>query len=66
MNWPNRDACALPVVAVCLQVQKESVWDAFYRLTDSKQQISSYVFDVVRASVPRMNLVGQRKRISFI
>jgi regulator of protease activity HflC (stomatin/prohibitin superfamily) len=41
---------------VLAQVRKENVYDAFYRLTDSKQQISSYIFDVVRATVPKMNL----------
>ena len=33
---------------VCVQVQKESVYDAFYKLTNPHQQISSYIFDVVR------------------
>ena len=33
------------------------MYDAFYKLTNSSKQISSYVFDVVRASVPKMNLV---------
>lgn len=28
----------------------------FYKLTNSHSQISSYVFDVVRASVPKLNL----------
>jgi hypothetical protein len=28
------------------QVQKEALWDAFYKLTDSRQQISSYIFGV--------------------
>lgn len=44
------------VVSVQYQVQKENVYDAFYKLTDSRQQISSYIFDVVRATVPKMNL----------
>lgn len=44
------------VISVQYQVRKESVYDAFYRLTDSRQQISSYVFDVVRATVPKLNL----------
>ena len=34
------------------------MYDAFYKLTNSSTQISSYVFDVVRASVPKMNLVN--------
>jgi len=44
------------VISVQYQVQREQIYDAFYRLTDSKQQISSHIFDVVRASVPKMNL----------
>ncbi|PKI63207.1 hypothetical protein CRG98_016392, partial [Punica granatum] len=30
--------------------------DAFYRLSNTKGQIQAYVFDVIRASVPRLNL----------
>lgn len=30
--------------------------DAFYRLTNTKSQIQAYVFDVIRASVPKMTL----------
>ncbi|GFH14600.1 PHB domain-containing protein, partial [Haematococcus lacustris] len=33
-----------------------NVYDAFYKLTDSRQQISSYIFDVVRATVPKLEL----------
>jgi len=44
------------VISVQYQVQKENIFDAFYKLTDSRQQISSYIFDVVRATVPKMNL----------
>lgn len=44
------------VISVQYQVQKESVYDAFYKLTNPTQQISSYIYDVVRASVPKLNL----------
>ncbi|PNW72552.1 hypothetical protein CHLRE_16g690879v5 [Chlamydomonas reinhardtii] len=44
------------VVSVQYQVQREAVYDAYYRLTDSRQQISAYVFDEVRAAVPKMSL----------
>lgn len=44
------------VVSVQYQVVKESLIDAFYKLTDSHQQITSYVFDVVRSTVPKINL----------
>lgn len=57
---PNACVCACLCAFICIceraQVQKESLYDAFYRLTDSRQQISSYVFDEVRAAVPKMNL----------
>ena len=39
-----------------MQVVKDNVYDAFYKLTDSRSQITSYVFDVVRATVPKINL----------
>lgn len=44
------------VVSVQYQAMPGSLYDAFYRLTDSSSQIRSYVFDVVRASVPNINL----------
>lgn len=44
------------VVSVQYQVQRETIYDAFYKLTDSNSQIRSYVFDVVRSTVPKMNL----------
>ena len=44
---------------------KESVYDAFYKLTDNRSQIRSYVFDVVRATVPNMFLDDVRLVIPF-
>ncbi|GMH42871.1 hypothetical protein BSKO_10790 [Bryopsis sp. KO-2023] len=44
------------VVSVQYQVLRECVYDAFYKLTDTRSQIRSYIFDVVRATVPKMNL----------
>jgi regulator of protease activity HflC (stomatin/prohibitin superfamily) len=45
-------------VAVQYQVNEdeESIKNAHYRLTNPKQQIESYVFDVVRSSVPKIEL----------
>lgn len=43
-------------VTVQYQVVQESIYDAFYRLTNAKAQITAYVFDVVRAIVPKSNL----------
>lgn len=43
-------------VAVQYRVIAESAYEAFYRLTDPRGQIQSYVFDVVRSTVPKMEL----------
>ncbi|KAH9318933.1 hypothetical protein KI387_020702, partial [Taxus chinensis] len=34
----------------------EKASDAFYKLSDTRGQLQAYVFDVVRSSVPKMNL----------
>lgn len=43
-------------VAVQFRVITEGAYDAFYRLTDPSGQIQSYVFDVVRSTVPKLEL----------
>ena len=44
------------VVAVQYYVLPDKVYDAFYKLNNANQQITSYVFDVVRAQVPKIKL----------
>ncbi len=44
------------MVAVQYNVLADKVYDAFYRLDDPVNQIKAFVFDVVRARVPRMKL----------
>lgn len=44
------------LVSVQYFVQPEKVYEAFYRLRDSSKQITSFVFDVVRARVPKIKL----------
>lgn len=50
-------------VGVQYVVGSDSVYDAFYKLTNPDEQINSYIFDVVRAEVPKMKLddVFERK-----
>jgi len=50
-------------ISVQFQVIKDKVYDAFYKLENPNDQITSYVFDVVRAEVPKMKLddVFERK-----
>jgi regulator of protease activity HflC (stomatin/prohibitin superfamily) len=44
------------VVSVQYQVLREKAYEAFYRLTNTHSQIRAYVFDVVRSTVPMMEL----------
>jgi regulator of protease activity HflC (stomatin/prohibitin superfamily) len=44
------------VVAVQYYVLEKKVYDAFYKLDNAREQIKSYVFDVVRAQVPKIKL----------
>lgn len=44
------------VVAVQYYVLPEKVYDAFYKLENATRQITSFVFDVVRAKVPKITL----------
>ena len=50
-------------VSVQFTVIKDKVYDAFYRLEYPHDQITAYVFDVVRAEVPKLKLddVFERK-----
>lgn len=43
-------------ISVQFQVIRNQVADAFYRLESPHDQITSYVFDVVRAEVPKLKL----------
>jgi regulator of protease activity HflC (stomatin/prohibitin superfamily) len=50
-------------VSVQFMVIKDNVYDAFYRLEYPHDQVTAYVFDVVRAEVPKLKLddVFERK-----
>jgi len=50
-------------VSVQFKVLQEKVYEAFYKLEYAHDQITSYVFDVVRAEVPKLKLddVFERK-----
>ncbi len=43
-------------ISVQYRVKPERIYDAFYRLSDPDAQITSYIFDVVRAQVPKLIL----------
>ncbi|MEM1122985.1 MAG: SPFH domain-containing protein [Bacteroidota bacterium] len=50
-------------VSVQYHILKDKVYDAFYKLELPEEQITSYVFDTIRAEVPKMKLdeVFERK-----
>ncbi|KAL9994830.1 putative Band 7 domain-containing protein [Helianthus debilis subsp. tardiflorus] len=44
------------VASIQYRALSEKAADAFYKLSNTKQQIKAYVFDVIRASVPKLEL----------
>jgi regulator of protease activity HflC (stomatin/prohibitin superfamily) len=43
-------------ISVQFQIQQMHVYDAFYKLQNPHEQITAFIFDVVRAEVPKMIL----------
>lgn len=43
-------------VSVQFRIPSENVYDAFYKLQNPGEQITAYIFDTVRAEVPKMKL----------
>lgn len=43
-------------ISVQFLIRKNHVYDAFYKLQNPHEQITSFIFDVVRAEVPKMKL----------
>lgn len=44
------------VASIQYRALADKASDAFYKLTNTKEQIQSYVFDVIRASIPKLML----------
>jgi len=43
-------------ISVQFLIQRDHVYDAFYKLQNPHEQITAFIFDVVRAEVPKMGL----------
>lgn len=43
-------------ISVQYKVKQDKIYDAFYKLSDPNAQITSFIFDVVRAQVPKLIL----------
>lgn len=52
----SNDLFVLYLLIVQYRVMADKVPSAYYKLTDARSQIRSYVFDVVRSSIPRLEL----------
>ena len=50
------DVCVHLQVSVQYKISRDSIKEAYYSLENSKNQIASYVFDDVRAEVPKLEL----------
>ena len=43
-------------VSVQYRILRDAIYDAFYKLENPNEQITAYVFDVIRAEVPKLKL----------
>ena len=66
------DVFLLIVVSIQYQYDPENTYNAFYKLSNLREQLSAYVFDVVRATVPKIPLnevftmkARKQKRVFF-
>jgi len=50
------DVFVLLKISVQFQILKQKVYDAFYKLQNPHEQITAFIFDTVRAEVPKMKL----------
>ncbi|NCP21139.1 MAG: SPFH domain-containing protein, partial [Zetaproteobacteria bacterium] len=50
------DVFVLLKISVQFQILREKVYDAFYKLQNPHEQITAFIFDTVRAEVPKMKL----------
>ena len=52
----NDDVFVHLKISIQYQILREKVYDAFYKLQNPNEQLTSYIFDLVRAEVPKMIL----------
>ena len=52
----NDDVFVHLKISIQFQILAEKVYDAFYKLQNPHEQLTSYIFDLVRAEVPKMIL----------
>lgn len=52
----NDDVFVLLKISVQYQILRDKVYDAYYRLQNPHEQLTAYIFDLVRAEIPKMIL----------
>ena len=52
----NDDVFVLLKISVQYQILKDKVYDAYYKLQNPHEQLTAYIFDLVRAEIPKMIL----------
>lgn len=52
----NDDVFVQLKISVQYQILKDKVYDAYYRLQNPHEQLTAYIFDLVRAEIPKMIL----------
>jgi regulator of protease activity HflC (stomatin/prohibitin superfamily) len=55
-------------ISVQYQILKDKVYDAFYKLQNPHEQLTAYIFDLVRAEIPKMildNVFEKKDDIAF-
>ena len=52
----NDDVFVQLKISVQYQILQDKVYDAFYRLQNPHEQLTAYIFDLVRAEIPKMIL----------
>ncbi len=52
----NDDVFVHLKISIQYQILREKVYDAYYKLQNPNEQLTSYIFDLVRAEVPKMIL----------
>ena len=52
----NDDVFVQLKISVQYQILKDKVYDAYYKLQNPHEQLTAYIFDLVRAEIPKMIL----------
>ncbi len=58
LNKPLMTPSFVGIISVQYQALLDRIYDAYYKLSDHKGQIRSYIYDALRSTLPKMTLDG--------